>query len=86
MKRTVTNTRKDRDGDITALCNPAQQWSPVSKSQAISDIKSGIHSYVARWHDGTETPIRVVSGPYGDYLRTDRDTTPRNNLDELPNC
>ena len=32
------------------------------------------------------TEIRVVNGPNGKYLRTDRDDTERNNLRDLPNC
>lgn len=32
------------------------------------------------------TPIRVVNGPTGKYLRTDKDSTSKNNLDDLPDC
>ncbi len=85
-QRPVTRTRKDDDGDITALCNPAQWWSPRFKWDAIRDIESGSHSYYVPWNDGQNTPIRVVNGPKGKYLRTDRDSTPRNNLDDLPDC
>lgn len=84
--RIVTQTKKDRDGDIIALCNPEDWWSPRSKSDAIRDIENNIHSYYASWNDGQRTPIRVVNGPTGKYLRTDRDNTSRNNLDDLPDC
>ena len=30
--------------------------------------------------------IHVVNGPRGKYLRTDRDSTVKNNLDDLPDC
>jgi hypothetical protein len=83
-ERDVTQTRKDRDGDITALCNPGQSWSPRSRSNAISDIESGTHRYFVPWTDGKRTEIKVVNGPK--YLRTDRDNTSRNNLDDLPDC
>ena len=43
MRRQVTATRKDTDGDITALCNRFAVWSPRSKANAISDIENGIH-------------------------------------------
>ena len=79
--RYVTRTGKDVDGDITKLCNPGKFWSPRSKQDAISDIESRNHTYYVRWTSG-RTKIQVVNG----YLRTDRDGTSKNNLDELPDC
>lgn len=83
--RAVTHTRKDSKGDILALCNPKEFWSPRLKSDAIRDIESGSHTYYVVWPDG-RTAIRVVDAPDGKYLRTDRDNTPRNNLEDLPDC
>lgn len=83
--RAVTKTGKDRDGDITKLCYPAASWSPRSKQDAIYDIESRTHTYYVPWPEG-RTEIRVVRGPSGKYLRTDRDNTTRNNLDDLPDC
>ncbi|VAW42606.1 hypothetical protein MNBD_GAMMA01-1382 [hydrothermal vent metagenome] len=83
--RAIINTGKDRDGDITQLCNPGQSWSPRSKVDAIRDIESGTHTYYVPWQSG-RTEIRVVNGASGKYLRTDRDNTSRNNLDDLPDC
>jgi len=86
MDRYVMRTRKDRDGDITALCNGGQYWSPRLKQDAINDIERGSYRYFVHWSDGKTTPIRVVNGPRGKYLRTDHDNTSRNNLDDLPDC
>lgn len=83
--RAVRKTGKDQDGDITALCDSGAHWSPRSKRDAINDIETGLHSYHVPWTDG-RTEIRVVNGPTGKYLRTDRDDTTRNNLDDLPDC
>lgn len=83
--RRVTKTRKDKDGDITALCNPEEWWSPRKKADAISDIEGGTHSYYVL-QDGKRTDIHVVKGANGKYLRTDPDTTSHNNLDDLPDC
>ena len=83
--RAVRKTGKDRDGDITKLCDPGQSWSPRFKADAIRDIETGTHSYYVPWQSG-QTQIRVVNGPSGKYLRTDRDGTSRNNLDDLPDC
>lgn len=84
-RRRVTHSRKDDDGDITALCNPGQYWSPRFKSGAISDIETGAHSYYVG--SGTNTvDIHVVDGPTGKYLRSDPDPASKNNLDNLPDC
>ncbi len=84
--RQVTATGKDQRDDITKLCNSGQSWSPRSKADAISDIESRIHTYYVIWPGNVRTEIRVVSGPTGKYLRTDKDNTTRNNLHDLPNC
>jgi len=85
-RRGVTHTGKDRDGDILSLCNPSAPWSPRRKEEAIRDIEGRTCEYYVPWRDGRETEVHVVDGPTGRYLRTDRDDTPRNNLDDLPNC
>lgn len=84
-RRQVTRTGKDRQGNIISLCKPGEAWSPRSSSLCISDIESGTHSYYVSWPE-KETEIRVVNGTTGKYLRTDRDATTRNNLDDLPDC
>jgi hypothetical protein len=81
--RPVTHSRKDQYGNIAALGNPNGAWSVRSSSLIISDIQSGTHTYYVPWQSG-RTDISVVRGPYGQYLRTDRDNTSRNNLDDLP--
>lgn len=81
--RPVTRTQKDRFGNITALGCPGQSWSVRSTPSVISDIESGVHTYHVPWTSG-RTEIRVVRSSVGAYLRTDRDGTTRNNLDELP--
>lgn len=83
--RAVRKTGKDSDGDITSLCDDGVSWSPRKKADAISDIESGTHTYYVPWKSG-RTDIHVVEGPNGKYLRTDRDNTMKNNLDELPDC
>ena len=83
--RAVRKTRKDIEGDITALCNDGDFWSPRLKHDAINDIDYGVHTYHVPWKTG-RTEIRVVNGPRGKYLRTDRDNTQKNNLDDLPDC
>lgn len=85
-RRAVTQTGKDSQGDITKLCNPGEAWSPVLKADAIEQIDNKEHEYYVPWSDGIETDIRVVEGENGKYLRTDKDDTTRNNLDDLPDC
>lgn len=83
--REVTHSRKDRDGDITAIGNSGEHWSPRLKAGAIADIENGDHSYYVNVA-GNSVTIRVVAGATGKYLRTDPDETARNNLDDLPDC
>lgn len=83
--RPVRKTRKNDEGDIMALCDDGASWSPRQKADAIQDIESGAHTYHVPWTDG-RTEIRVVQGATGKYLRTDKDSTARNNLDDLPDC
>ncbi len=52
--RRVTATGKDRDGDITKLCNGGMSWSPRSKASAIDDIESKLHSYYVEDNQGAE--------------------------------
>lgn len=84
--RQVTHTGKDRNGDITGLCKPGEYWSARHTADAIRDIELGLHTYYVIWPGYVRTEIRVVNGMYGKYLRTDRDNTSRNNLDDLPDC
>lgn len=84
--RSVTQTEKNTDGDITALCNQHAAWSPRLKQDTIDDINSGTHTYYVLWTDNKRTEITVVNGPHGQYLRTDRDQTTHNNLADLPDC
>jgi hypothetical protein len=84
--RPVTRSRKDSDGDILAIGNPAYAWSPRLKADAIRDIETGVHTYYVPWLKAGRTEVRVVNGANGKYLRTDRDDTSSNNLDELPDC
>lgn len=83
--RAVRKTGKNLQGDITSLCDDGAPWSPRLKADAISDIANGYHTYHVPWTTG-RTEIRVVQGSNGPYLRTDRDDTTRNNLDDLPDC
>jgi hypothetical protein len=83
--RAVRKTGKDRDGDITSLCDDGASWSPRGKWDAINDIETRAHAYYVPWNSG-RTEIRVVNGANGKYLRTDSDGTTKNNLDDLPDC
>lgn len=82
--RAVRQTGKDRFGNITSLADRGQAWSPRASADCIRDIESRTHTYYVPWNSG-RTEIRVVDGPGGKYLRTDRDNTSKNNLDDLPN-
>ena len=83
--RAVRKTGKDRNGNITSLADAGQYWSPRLSADCIRDIENGLHTYYVPWNSG-RTEIRVERGPGGKYLRTDRDNTTKNNLDDLPDA
>jgi len=83
IERRVTKSRKDDEGDIIALCNPRELWSPRFKWDAISDIEDQSQRYYVQV-GYNKVYIHVVSDPIkGKYLRTDPDSTDSNNLDDL---
>ncbi|WP_277209237.1 DUF3892 domain-containing protein [Isoptericola croceus] len=77
----VTHSGKDRQGDIISI-GVKDQW-VESAETAIKNIELGRARYYVPWQSGS-TWIKVVNGTTGKYLRTDRDGTARNNLDDLP--
>ena len=83
--RRVTATGKDRDGDITKLCN-GSVWGNVTKASAISQIEGRVHTYYVQQPGTTRADVHVVNGVNGKYLRTDADAASQNNLDNLPDC
>ncbi len=84
--RRVTQSRKDKDGDIVALCNPSESWSPRLKADVIRDIDGKDLRYYVQAASGRQVDVHVVEGKKGKYLRTDPDASTRNNLDDLPGC
>lgn len=83
--RRVKKTGKDKDGVITSLCNAGEYWSPRTKSDAISDIENGSHTYYV-YEDGSKATVKVVTRDGKKHLQTTTDSTSKNNLDNLPNC
>jgi hypothetical protein len=84
--RIVTRSRKDEDGDITALCNPGEYWSPRLKNDVISDIESELYEYYTQAPGTDPAKVHVVEDGGRKYLRTSPDLSKHNNLDDLPDC
>lgn len=84
-ERRVRKTGKDRDGDITSLCNSAEWWSPRQKVDAIRDIEQGTYRYYVE-EQTPRTYVEVVTVAGRKHLRTKADRASRNNLDNLPDC
>jgi hypothetical protein len=80
MDRKVTATKKDRKGNIVALCNAGQQWSPRRARDVWRDIKAGRKSYYVQQLD-QRVYVRALPG---DRLETTSDAASLNNLDRLP--
>lgn len=79
MDRRIKKTLRDREGNIVALCNPGEAWSPRRKADVIKDIVSSKKSYYVQELD-RRSYVRVVSG----NLQTTADATSKNSLDMLP--
>lgn len=80
MDRKVRMTKKDRKGNIVALCNPGQPWSPRKTVDVIKDINGNKSSYYVKAAERRKY-IRVVSGK---SLVTTTDASNENHLDNLP--
>jgi hypothetical protein len=83
-RRQVTDTDRDQQGHITALSGPDASWSPRQKADVISDIEQREQDYYVEWLGGLRTDIHTVHRPDGTHLRTDRDNSARNNMNDLP--
>jgi hypothetical protein len=86
--RAVLSVMTDADGDILALCNPRESWSPRLRHEVIADIDSGRARYHVAGYPGQQpgADIHVVHDRVRQiaYLRTNPDAAGVNNLDNLP--
>jgi hypothetical protein len=80
MDRRIKATKRDAKGNVVALCNPGESWSPVSTDIVLRDIKSARRSYYVQ-----ELPRKVfVRAAPGNTLQTTLDKASKNNLNNLP--
>ncbi len=80
MDRRIKTTQKDAKGNVVALCNSGESWSPVSKDVVLRDIKNARRSYYVQ-----ELAQKVyVRASRNDTLQTTLDASSKNNLDNLP--
>lgn len=79
MDRKVTATKRDRNGNITALCNAQQSWSPRRTEDVLRDIHCGRKSYYVQ-ERAKRCYVRAVDGE----LETTSDPSDRNHLGLLP--
>ena len=82
MDRRVKMTKKDRDGNIIALCNPGQSWSPRKTTDIVRDIIAAKTSYYVMESE-RRSYVRVTAGR---ALETTADETSENNLNNLPSA
>ena len=85
----VTSVHRDNIGNTLAICGPwginaTLLYTP--EADAIRNIELGTHTYYVWWPDNVMTLVHVVDGSTKKYLRTDKDHTTKNNLDDLPTC
>lgn len=80
MDRRVRAIKRDRTGNIVALCNPGESWSPRRKADVIKDITNNRRSYYVE-EVTRRVYVRLVSK---NQLQTTEDKTSLNNLEQLP--
>ena len=79
MDRRVRSVKRDRSGNIVAVCNSEAKWSPRRKIDVIRDILENKKSYYVQERE-KRTYVRVVEG---DKLQTTRDEANANHLKNL---
>jgi hypothetical protein len=80
MDRRISAVVKDRKGNITALCNPGESWSPRRVGDVVRDIRLNRQSYYVQ----QSTSRRYVRLVRGRVLLTTDDARDPNNLEALP--
>lgn len=80
MDRRVRAIKKDRRGNIVALCNPGESWSPRPAVDVMKDISRNERSYYVQ-ELGRRVYVRLLSGR---VLQTTEDTSNANSLTNLP--
>lgn len=79
-ERRITHVRRDRYGVTTHVAWPGV-WEATVPA-AIGTIDARTHSYYVQWPE-KRTEVGVVNANPR-FLKTDRDNTTKNNLDDLP--
>ena len=82
MDRRVTAIKKDRFGNIAALCNPGESWSPRRITDVAKDISTNERSYYVQ-DSGRRVYVKLVSGG---TLQTTKDAASGHSLGNLPTC
>jgi hypothetical protein len=82
MDRRIRAIRKDRNGNIVALCNPGESWSPRRVADVVRDISSWKRSYYVQ-ELGRRMYVRLLTGG---VLQTTQDPASQNSLGNLPTC
>jgi hypothetical protein len=81
MDRKIVSAKRDRKGNIVALCNPGQKWSPRRTKDVLGDINAGRKSYYVQGQS-RRSYLRAVAG----LLQTTADEADGNSLARLPGC
>ena len=83
--RLVTENKKIFNGNVIALVNPNESWSPRFKHDAIRDIESNLHNYFMQVN-GKHIKIKVMVKNGNKQLVYDKEETLSNNLSGGSNC
>ena len=84
MKRIVTEADQ-ANWNLVNIGNPESDWLRVTKDKAVEHIESMAHEYYLK-NGSSETLISVVYDGETSFLRTVRDLTLPDPIDDLPRC
>jgi len=83
--RLVTENKISFNGNIIALCNPYESWSPRYKHDVIHDIENNFYNYFMMVN-GKNINLKVTTINGNKHLVYDKAETSNNNLNGGSNC
>lgn len=77
----ITHAKRNQNGTITHLGNPAWKSPPWTVEKIRESINSGTNTFFTKTPSGKRAEVR----PVGNHLQSSADGEPENNLLRLPN-
>ena len=83
QRRRVTAVQRDDEGNLVALCNPEEPWSPVYAETVVRHLSIGLFEYYVS-EAGYLSYVKVDEVADEETLFTIKDPDSSNSLENLP--